>query len=256
MPLFGNSLQGWVRQYHQGVLAIDEAVGRLVKELRETGQDRETLVVFAADQGIAWGQHGFQQKVAPYDANIRGPLIMSFPGVIPSGGVCPSPVGGTDLPPTFFGFAGLELPWKMHGHDLAPLLKNPGRKWEHPALTILTGQSFGADTHKVPVDPARLYATAKVPWWVSLAKGRYKYIRTLVEGEIEELYDLEKDPLEKENLSDKKQGLMNTLMEKLGKKYGKLGMDATYYGLEHQPTATRRPAQSSTRRRPARTKDP
>ncbi len=201
MPLHGNDLQAWVRQYHQGVLAIDEAVGRLLETLRETGQDRNTLVVFAADQGIAWGQHGFQQKIAPYDANIRGPLIMSFPGVIPAGGVCPSPVGGTDLPPTFFGFAGLKLPWKMHGHDLAPLLKKPGRRWEHPALTILTGQSFGADTDRVPVDPAKLYATAKVPWWVSLAKGRHKYIRTLVKGEIEELYDLEKDPGELHNLA-------------------------------------------------------
>jgi arylsulfatase A-like enzyme len=110
-------------------------------------------------------------------------------------------VGGTDLPPTFFGFAGLKLPWKMHGHDLAPLLKKPGRRWEHPALTILTGQSFGADTDRVPVDPAKLYATAKVPWWVSLAKGRHKYIRTLVKGEIEELYDLENDPGELHNLA-------------------------------------------------------
>ena len=201
MPLHGNGLDGWVRQYHQGVLAIDEAVGRLLKTLGETGQARNTLVVFAADQGIAWGQHGFQQKVAPYDANIRGPLIMSFPGVIPQGGVCPSPVGGTDLPPTFFAFAGLELPWKMHGHDLTPLLKRPGLAWEYPALTILTGQSFGADTDRVPVDPARLYATAKVPWWVSLAEGRHKYIRTLVRGEIEELYDLGKDPGELQNLA-------------------------------------------------------
>ena len=89
----------------------------------------------------------------------------------------------------------------MHGHDLTPLLKQPGRAWKHPALTILTGQSFGADTDRVPVDPARLYATANVPWWVSLAEGRHKYIRTLVRGEIEELYDLGKDPGELQNLA-------------------------------------------------------
>jgi len=201
MPLHGNDLQAWVRQYHHSVLAIDEAVGRLLKTLSETGQDRNTLVVFAADQGIAWGQHGFQQKVAPYDANIRGPLIMSFPGVIPQGGVCPSPVGGTDLPPTFFAIAGLELPWTMHGHDLTPLLKRPAGAWKYPALTILTGQSFGSDTARVPIEREKLYATAKVPWWVSLATGKYKYIRTLVEGEIEELYDLESDPEELRNLA-------------------------------------------------------
>ena len=68
----GNTLQNWVRQYHQGVLAIDDAVGRLRKTLEETNQLENTLIVFAADQGIAWGQKGFQQKIAPYDANIRG----------------------------------------------------------------------------------------------------------------------------------------------------------------------------------------
>ena len=200
-PIHGNTLQNWVRQYQQGVLAIDDAVGRLRKALEESGQADNTLIVFAADQGIAWGQKGFQQKIAPYDANIRGPLIMSFPGRIPQGKVCPTAVGGADLPPTFFAFADLPLPWKMHGHDLTPLLKKPNRRWKHPVLTVLTGQKYGSDTDIVPTDPKVLYATAKVPWWVSLMQGRHKYIRTLVKDEVEELYDLENDPEELVNLA-------------------------------------------------------
>ena len=200
-PLHGNRLQDWVRQYHQGVLAIDDAVGRLRKAIEETGQTDNTLIVFAADQGIAWGQNGFQQKIAPYDANIRGPLIMSFPGKITSGGVCQRPVGGTDIPPTFFAFAGLPFPWKMHGHDLTPLLKNPTREWPHPVLTVLTGEKYGSDTDHIPTEPEVLYKTANVPWWISLLDGRHKYIRTLVEGEVEELYDLENDPDELVNLA-------------------------------------------------------
>lgn len=200
-PIHGNTLQNWVRQYHQGVLAIDEAVGRLREVLEETNQKENTLVVFASDQGIAWGQKGFQQKIAPYDANIRGPLIMAFPGRIPAGGVCPTPVGGTDIAPTFFAFADLPLPWEMHGHDLTPLLEEPGRNWPHPTLTVMTARQYGSDTDVVPSDPEILYQTAKVPWWISLARGRYKYIRSLVEGEVEELYDLEKDPEELDNLA-------------------------------------------------------
>ena len=46
-----------------------------------------------------------------------------------------------------------------------------------------------------------LYKTAKVPWWISLLEGRHKYIRTLVEDEVEELYDLESDPEELNNLA-------------------------------------------------------
>ena len=200
-PIHGNTHQDWVRQYHQGVLAIDGAVGRLRVVLEESGQAKNTLVVFAADQGIAWGQKGFQQKIAPYDANIRGPLIMTFPGRIPEGKVCPTPVGGTDIPPTFFAFADLPLPWKMHGHSLKPLLEKPEQDWPHPALTVMTARQYGSNADVVPSDPEILYQTAQVPWWISLARGNFKYIRTLVEGEAEELYDLENDPEELVNLA-------------------------------------------------------
>ena len=53
----------------------------------------------------------------------------------------------------------------------------------------------------IPTDPEVLYKTAKVPWWVSLLEGRHKYIRTLVQDEVEELYDLESDPEELNNLA-------------------------------------------------------
>ncbi len=202
-PIHGNTLQDWVRQYQQGVLAIDDAVGKLVATLKETGQYENTLIVFASDQGIAWGQKGFQQKIAPYDANIRGPLIMSYPGKIEAGGVVDAAVSGVDLPPTFFHYAGLPLPWKMHGHNLAPVLKNSDRKWRHPTLTVMTGQNYGSATNVIPTDESILLATAKVPWWISLADGDFKYIRTLVEGEVEELYDLKSDPEELVNLAFK-----------------------------------------------------
>lgn len=198
--IHGETLNAWVRQYHQGVLAIDEGVGKLMATLKETGQLENTLVVFTSDQGFAWGQHGFRHKLAPYDATIRSPLIVSMPGRIAEGKVCQRPVGGVDLIPTFFRFAGLELPWEMHGHDLTPLLENPQAEWQHPVLLSLTARKYGSDTRVVPTDPAER-DLAGIPWWVFLVKGRYKYIRTLVEGEIEELYDLENDPEELKNLA-------------------------------------------------------
>ena len=200
----GNSLNDWVRQYHQGVLAIDEGVGKVMTALKESGQLENTLVVFTADQGFAWGQHGFRTKLAPYDSNMRAPMIVSMPGTLPEGKVCNTPVGGVDIPPTLYKFAGLDLPWKMHGHDLTPLLKDPGAEWNHPVLLTLTSRRYGEDTDRVPTDPDQLYITV-VPWWVSLRQGQYKYIRTLVEGEIEELYDLASDPEELTNLALDKQ---------------------------------------------------
>ncbi|GAB4135214.1 MAG: sulfatase [Planctomycetaceae bacterium] len=202
--IHGETLTDWVRQYHQGVLAIDEGVGRLVKSLEETGQLKNTLIIFTSDQGFGWGQHGFRHKLAPYDATIRSPLIISMPGTIPANKVVKHPVGGTDIAPTIFSFAGLNLPWKMHGHSLMPLLKNSHAKWPHPVLTTLTGRKYGDDTNRVPTDP-KVRDLAGIPWWVSLRKGKYKYIRTLVKGEIEELYNLDDDPEELVNLALKKE---------------------------------------------------
>ncbi|MEQ8787740.1 MAG: sulfatase-like hydrolase/transferase [Pirellulaceae bacterium] len=193
------TLSSWVRQYHQGVLAIDEGIKRVLAALDESGQRENTLIIFTSDQGFAWGQHGFRHKVAAYDSNIRSPLIISMPGRIPEGEVCPTPVGGVDLVPTIFRFAGIDLPWKMHGHDLTPLLKNPKADWPHPMLLTATGRSYGSDTNEIPTGEDVLHGG--IPWYVMLRQGHFKYVRPLKEGEIEELYDLEKDPDELHNLA-------------------------------------------------------
>lgn len=195
---FDKSLHDWVRQYQQCVSALDEGVGQLLAALKETGQLENTLVVFTSDQGFAWGQHGFMHKMAPYDSNMRAPFIVSMPGTIPEGAVCKTPVGGADLVPTFFRFAGIEPPWEMHGHDLTPLLRKPDSAWEHAVFMEHTGDHFGSATAIPPKRDNRYHDMA---WWVSLCRDRKKYIRNLEEGETEELYDLDKDPEELTNLA-------------------------------------------------------
>jgi len=187
-----------VRQYNQCVLAIDEAIGRLLQALEESGQLENTLIVFTSDQGYSWGYHGFRHKLGPYDDTIRSPLIFAMPGTIPQGRTCDVPVSGVDFAPTFFKFAGFdELPWKMHGRDLTALLKDPAKKWSEPMMITHTGRSFGKDTN----DPSKMDLLETVPWWVATRDGQTKYIRTLVENEIEELYDLKSDPDELTNLA-------------------------------------------------------
>ncbi len=197
----GRSLIEWVRQYHQGVNALDEAVKRLMDTLEETGQRENTLVIFTSDQGLAFGQHGFRgTKIAAYDANIRSPLIFSMPGRIRQGRVCETPVSGVDLPPTIFKFAGLDLPWEMHGHDLSPLIRDPAINWPHATMMVATGQKFGSDTDRIPEGQGAFHAD--VPWYVMLRDRRYKYVRPLIR-DLEELYDLRTDPEELTNLAQK-----------------------------------------------------
>ena len=219
------TLQAAVAKYNEGVLALDEGVAKLIQTLKETDQLENTLIVFTSDQGFAWGQHGLNAKKAPYDATIRGPLIISWPKLIKSGQVCNVPVSGVDLVSTFFAQAGIEIPWKMHGHDLTPLLKNPKEEWSNPVIISFQNDVFGSDTKELPTPETRpdqvpWYVSifkpildytfgadmnvaetrpGQVPWYVSIRKGDYKYIRYLIKDELDELYHLKNDPDELQN---------------------------------------------------------
>ena len=192
----GDTLYDATRQYHQAAISIDESVGRLIRTLKSTGQLENTLVVYTADQGFAWGQHGFRHKLAPYAANIRVPFIVSMPGKIPEGKVCRSPVGGIDLVPTFFSYAGLELPWKMDGRNMRDLLERPDQNWERPVFLTYTARSYRPENQIVP-KPEDL----PIPWYAFVIKDRLKYIQTFVENEIPELYHIDNDPDELRNLA-------------------------------------------------------
>jgi len=165
-----------VRGYNRLVCSLDEGVGRLLAVLEQTGQLDNTLIVYTSDQGFALGERGFAWKVGPYEACMRMPLIVHMPGRVARGGVCNQP----------------------DGHDLQPLLENPKAEWDHPVLLEFFRWEFGHETDRGVTGDAAL---AGIPWWITLWQGRYKYIRTLVPNEIEELYDFQNDPDEKTNLA-------------------------------------------------------
>jgi arylsulfatase A-like enzyme len=97
-------------------------------------------------------------------------------------------------------FAGMAPPWEMHGRDLSPLLKDPDAKWDHPAMLVATGQTFGSATNAIPEGQGAFHGD--VPWYVMIRDRRYKYVRPLIR-DFEELYDLDNDPEELDNLAMK-----------------------------------------------------
>ncbi|NLX94732.1 MAG: sulfatase-like hydrolase/transferase [Rhodopirellula sp.] len=199
----GQTYDRWIQQVNECMMAVDEGVGRVLRALEESGQRGKTLVVYTADQGYGLGEHGFNQKVAPYDATIAAPLIVSRPGTLPEGKVCRHPVNSPDLVELFCREAGVRLPWKTHGRDIRPLLADPETTaWDSPMLLTHTGRSYGAETDAIPTG-GRLTDTSNTPWYAMLRDGRYKYVRMLVENETEELYDLAADPEELVNLAAK-----------------------------------------------------
>ncbi len=188
-----------VREYHRLVCAIDEGIGALRAALEETGQLDNTLIVFTSDQGYSFGEHGVTGKLAHYDANMRIPLIVRYPGEVPSGTVCRHPVGLIDLSPTLLSFAGVPAPWTMHGHNLRPLLKDPQSSWDHPVLIENFYLHYGQASDVGKTTGGTLFG---IPWWISLTQGHYKYVRLLLDNPVEELYDLKTDPEELTNLAE------------------------------------------------------
>jgi arylsulfatase A-like enzyme len=89
----------------------------------------------------------------------------------------------------------------MHGRDLTPILREPEKAWDFPLLYEHTGHYYGSDVAKVLKEDATHAVHNNVPWYVALRQGKYKYIRYLTPGEIEELYDLAADPEELTNLA-------------------------------------------------------
>jgi arylsulfatase A-like enzyme len=194
----GLTLPKLVQKYNSGVLSLDEGVKDLLDTLKGTGQLDNTIIVFTSDQGIAMGHHGMEIKVAPYDDNIRVPFIVRLPEDQSRGSVVDSPVNAIDLIPTFFDYAGIEVPWEMHGDSLRPLMEGRPGEWNRPILQENFSWSFGSETDVglTPPNPNQ-----GVDWWIFVRHGDYKYITTLVPNEIEELYHILNDPRELTNLA-------------------------------------------------------
>lgn len=199
----GKSFEAWIQQVNECNMAVDEGVGKVLAALETSGELENTLVVYTADQGFGLGEHGLNQKVAPYDAAISSPLIVSWEGRIPAGKVCRHPVNSPDLIDLFCHTAGVEVPWKTHGRDIRPLLRDPeSTRWKEPMIFTHTGRNYGAETNTIPKNQD-LGEASNVPWYALLRDGRFKYVRNLTQGETEELYDLDADPDELTNLANR-----------------------------------------------------
>ena len=111
-------------EYYGLITHLDEQVGRILAALQENGQAGNTVVVYAADHGLAMGSHGLLGKQNLYEHSMRCPLIVRGPGI---------PHGSTDaftylldLFPTLLGLASAETPPGIDGRDLAALWSGEG----------------------------------------------------------------------------------------------------------------------------------
>lgn len=189
-----------VKKYNRAVAALDEGIGELVDALRASGQLDNTLIVYTSDQGFAWGQHGCREKWMAYDANIAAPLIMSWPEQIKPAQVCDEPVTGVDIVQTFHAVSNIAPASEMHGRDMSRLLADPNESLPSPLVLTHTARVYG-ETFLNHIRQGDFVGQGQKPAWMMLRDGRYKYVRHLQKDTIEELYDLDADPLELTNLA-------------------------------------------------------
>lgn len=164
-----------VRSYVACVRHADALVGRVLDALDASPYAQDTIVVFWSDHGYHFGEKRHFAKNTLWERSSRVPLAVIAPGVTTPGTTCSRPVSLLDLYPTLVDLCGLPGRNDLDGVGLRPLLEQPQREWERPAV-----MTFGRGNHAVRSE-------------------RYRYIR-YANGD-EELYDHASDPHEWTNLA-------------------------------------------------------
>lgn len=168
------------------LLAVDEAVAALSDVLERAGLTDETVVLFASDHGIHWGEHWTGTKFSAYEESIRIPLVLRYPSRIPLPRSMSQLVANIDLAPTLADLAGASVPADIDGVSLVPLIDAHEDGVAPPWREELAIESRGG----LITQPSR-----------ALRTDRWKYIEVDGPAGIEvELYDLATDPFELENL--------------------------------------------------------
>ena len=127
--LKGEDLDNWkyqvyIRDYMAVIASVDESVGRVLDYLDKNGLTDNTMIVYTSDQGFYMGEHGWFDKRFMYEESLRTPLIISYPGHTKPGSVCTRLVQNIDYAPTFLDLAGVTKPKDMPGRSLVPVLDN------------------------------------------------------------------------------------------------------------------------------------
>ena len=189
--LSGKELDKWkgqryLRDYLATVAAVDEGVGKILDYLEESGLAENTLIVYTTDQGFYLGEKGFFDKRFMYEESLAMPMLMQYPGVIEAGSEIDALTQNLDFAPTFLDFANAEIPEEMQGRSLRSLMNNSISDEDYRNAIYYHYYDFPA-FHMVK----RHYG---------IRTDRFKLMHFYDDIDIWEMYDLQKDPREMNNI--------------------------------------------------------
>jgi arylsulfatase A-like enzyme len=178
-PVGNENLAELREEQLESLLAVDDAIARMLAALKDTGKLANTLIVFTSDNGYGWGEHRWVQKSVPYEESLRVPLVLRWDRL----GVTPRFEGrfalNVDLAPTIAAAAGFKVSG-VEGRSLLPLVTGGPTTWR---------TSFLFEHYDRPWI---------VPSYCGFRDARWKYVQYAT-GE-EELYDLRHDRRELRNV--------------------------------------------------------
>ncbi len=177
--------QRYMQDYLACIAAVDKSVGEVLDFLKANGLDKNTVVIYASDQGFYLGEHGWFDKRFMFEESYRTPLLIHWPGVTLPGSVNKDIVSNLDFAETILDIAGVEVPADMQGRSMVPVLQgNTPADWrkehyyhyyEYPAVHSVK-RHYGISTEQ------------------------YKLIHFYYDIDEWELFDFKNDPMEMKNL--------------------------------------------------------
>lgn len=172
------------RSYCETLLSIDESIGNVLKYLKESGKDKNTIVIYMGDNGFLMGEHGLIDKRNMYEESMKVPLLFYGPGLIDQGIPLEEVIQNIDIAPTILDMAGVQKPEQMQGQSFYPLLQHKNIPWRNTAYYEYYWE----------------YAFPQTPTTFGIREGDYKF--TFYPGiwDANEFFNLKKDPEEKNNL--------------------------------------------------------
>ena len=189
LNLTGKELSVWkfnryIKDYLRTIQSIDDGVGEVLDYLDENGLYENTIVIYTSDQGFYLGEHGWFDKRFMYEESFRTPILMRYPKEIKPGTSIDELVQNLDFAPALLDYAGMEIPGDMQGESFRKMVSGESSEWrdavyytyyEYPSVHMVK-RHYGIRT------------------------GRYKLIHFYYDVDEWEMYDLEKDPAEMNNV--------------------------------------------------------
>ena len=173
----------YIRRYWGYSSYIDSQIGKVFQTLKETGQWDNTIIVFTTDHGDMVAAHGMLYKLESngYEELFHVPAVLRIPGLAHNGVKINSLTSSVDLLPTILEAAGLHSLENIDGKSLIPVLRQRTEKHREAIF-------------------AEIHGTGQERKTIICRVGRYKYVYHWLSDDVDELYDLEVDPGEMENL--------------------------------------------------------